>query len=117
MRPLTKNLSRWKHNFPLVTVVFFGVFYFALWLCIEPQLVYHYFEVTRKSPFFKSAFNKTDSQLTQVQNGIYANFDHVKTGSFRVSVSDLNIFCSYLNKTEGFVPTCENEVEVDFWTN
>ncbi len=56
MRSLTNNLSgRWR-SLPVVCVVFFGVFYLFLWLYIEPQLVYHRFEVTQKSPFFKTGW-------------------------------------------------------------
>jgi len=56
MQPLTKNVSRRKHRFPVVCVVFFGAFYLFLWLCIEPELLYHHFEVCRRTPFFKTGW-------------------------------------------------------------
>lgn len=53
MQPLTKNLfGRGR----AVSVVFFGAFYLFLWLCIKPHLIYHYFEISRKAPFFKTGW-------------------------------------------------------------
>jgi len=53
MQPLTKNLlGRGR----VVSVLFFGAFYLFLWLCIKPDLVYHYFEISRKAPFFKTGW-------------------------------------------------------------
>jgi len=48
--------SRSGRNLPVVSVVFFTVFYLFLWLCIEPKLIYHYFELSRKSPIFKTGW-------------------------------------------------------------
>jgi len=67
MQPLSKykteDLSRRRagnsrpgRNLPVVCVVFFAVFYLFLWLCIEPNLIYHYYEMSRKSPFFKTGW-------------------------------------------------------------
>ena len=39
-----------------VSMVFFGAFYFFLWLYIQPELIYHYFEITRRSLFFETGW-------------------------------------------------------------
>ncbi len=46
-------------NLPVVSAVFFGAFYLFLWfprIGIGPELLYHHFEVARKSPFFKTGW-------------------------------------------------------------
>jgi hypothetical protein len=56
MQPLTKEVSKRKRRFPVVCIVFFGAFYLFLWLCIDPELLYHHFEVCRRTPFFKTGW-------------------------------------------------------------
>lgn len=41
---------------PVVCAVFFVAFYLFLLLYIGPQLIYHYFEISRKAPFFKTGW-------------------------------------------------------------
>ncbi len=54
MKSLMRDPLRRGHILPVVPVVFFGAFYLFLWLYVQPQLVYHYFEISRKSPFFET---------------------------------------------------------------
>ncbi len=65
MQPVTKNLSDLPSrqrsscnpqisSLPVVSMVFFSLFYLFLWLVIEPELVYHYFEISQQTPFFKT---------------------------------------------------------------
>jgi hypothetical protein len=69
---------------------------------------------------FRSAFNKFDTQLVTIPNGICADLDHIKTGPFRVAIPDLNIFRAYFNKTTLFVPVCDQPPiytgPYNFWT-
>ncbi|NIP24717.1 MAG: hypothetical protein GWN67_29290 [Phycisphaerae bacterium] len=69
---------------------------------------------------FRSAFNKFDTQLVTIPNGICADLDHIKTGPFRVAIPDLNIFRAYFNKTTLLVPTCDQPPiysgPYNFWT-
>jgi hypothetical protein len=53
------NLQKENHsgrslNLYVVPVVFFVVFYLVLRFYIEPKLIYHHFELSRKVPFFKT---------------------------------------------------------------
>ena len=54
-----------------------------------------------------AAFNKTDSVLETIPNGICSDFDHMKVGPYRVQMLDLNIFTVYFNKIETLVPICD----------
>jgi hypothetical protein len=65
---------------------------------------------------FKLAFNKNDSSLTLVPNGICADNNRSKQGIYRVSAQDLVQFKLYLNKSEASVPICDANY-VRFWTN
>ncbi len=67
MQPHTKSMlgrssqkgqssNRTSRNLYVVSAVFFGVFYLFLWLFVEPRLVCHYFEISQKSPFFKTGW-------------------------------------------------------------
>jgi hypothetical protein len=56
MKPqMRKPLGR-ERILPVSSVVFFGAFYFFLWLCVQPKLIYHYFEISRKVPFFETGW-------------------------------------------------------------
>jgi hypothetical protein len=52
----TAGRNRPRRNFPVVCVVFFAVFYLFLWRYVEPKFIYHYFEMSQKSPFFKTGW-------------------------------------------------------------
>jgi hypothetical protein len=56
MQPLMKSLLRRSRSLPVVCVLFFSVFYLFLRLCIGTELIYHYFEVSRRTPFFKTGW-------------------------------------------------------------
>ena len=56
MRPLAKNLSGQNLYSFLISVVFFSVYYLFLLFCIKPNLIYHYFEISQQSPFFKTGW-------------------------------------------------------------
>jgi hypothetical protein len=56
MKPLMGNSSGRDHTLPVVPVLFFSGFYIFLWLCIKPQLVYHHFEISRRSLFFETGW-------------------------------------------------------------
>ncbi len=67
MRQLTGNLlgrlsrprpgrSRSSRSSYLVSLGFFVAYFLFLWLYIEPQLVYHYYEMTRKGLFFETGW-------------------------------------------------------------
>lgn len=64
---------------------------------------------------FVACFNKTEENLPEGSE--CANFDHLKSGPFWIAIPDLNIFNAYFEETEPNVPTCEDTVEVNFWTN
>jgi hypothetical protein len=71
----------------------------------------------------KSAFNKADTVLKGVPNGICSDLDHTKIGT-RVSLADFNILKSYFNKAETSVPCCDLDKncvlttadKYNFWT-
>lgn len=63
---------------------------------------------------FKQAYNKTDSALALVPNGMCANLDHAKTFLRFVSSTDLDIFKTYYNKTDASVPVCPM-TNINFW--
>jgi hypothetical protein len=56
MQPLMKNLSGRGRNLPVVYVLFFVAFYLFLRLFVKTELVYYYFEMTCKWPFFKTGW-------------------------------------------------------------
>jgi hypothetical protein len=72
----------------------------------------------------KSAWQKNDTQLGAVTNGICADFNHSKSG-YRVQMLDLNILKSYWQKPDTQVPCCDLDsncilTPADkylFWTN
>jgi parallel beta-helix repeat protein len=64
---------------------------------------------------FLECFNKFEYELPVGCE--CADFDHQKTGPFWVGMLDLNILVTYLDESEPNVPTCEDCVEVNFWTN
>ncbi|MCD4831981.1 MAG: hypothetical protein K8R02_09315 [Anaerohalosphaeraceae bacterium] len=70
---------------------------------------------------FLQAFNKTDEELMQINNGICADLNHHKEGPFRVSNVDLQIFNTFFN--QGTVDECPLDITEDgdddynFWTN
>ncbi len=63
---------------------------------------------------FRAAFNKIDTALALVPNGICSDADHIKSGPFRVAVPDLNNFRLYFNKPELAVPECD-DTYYNFW--
>ncbi len=77
----------------------------------------------------KLAYNKADTILKNVTNGICADFDHKKTGIARVASPDLNILKAYYNKAQTLVPCCDKDQNCtldcnipggdkwSFWTN
>lgn len=57
MQQLTKNMSgRWR-DLPVVSVLFFGAFFLFVRFFIETKFVYYYFEMSCKSPFFKTGWD------------------------------------------------------------
>jgi hypothetical protein len=54
MQPLMKNLMGKKHNWPVISVLFFTASYLFLNLFIKPELIYYYFQICRKTPDFKT---------------------------------------------------------------
>jgi parallel beta-helix repeat protein len=73
----------------------------------------------------KSAFNKADTIVKNIPNGICADLNHAKTGGVRVQTLDLNILKSFFNKAETSVPCCDADKDgtlttldkYNFWTN
>jgi hypothetical protein len=73
----------------------------------------------------KSAFNKADTIVKNIPNGICADLNHAKTGGVRVQTLDLNILKSFFNKAESSVPCCDFDKncifdandKYNFWTN
>jgi len=59
---------------------------------------------------FRAAFNKVNSVLSTITNGICADLNHAAAGSFRVSSADLTVFRAYFNKVESLVPQCDYDV-------
>jgi hypothetical protein len=76
----------------------------------------------------RAGFNKTDAQILALPScatgpvgmpAIYpicADFDHLKSGLYRVATPDLNILRAYFNKTTVNVPVCPM-TNYNFWTN
>jgi hypothetical protein len=54
-----------------------------------------------------AAYNKTDTQLAAIPNGICADVNHKKTGPNRVQLLDLQELAKYYNKAETLVPKCD----------
>jgi len=72
----------------------------------------------------KSAYNKADSTLAGVPNGICADLNHAPAFGIRVSVADLNILKSHYNRAVSRVPCCDADKnctldgdKYNFWTN
>ena len=55
----------------------------------------------------RGAINKQDAVLATIPDGVCCDFDHLKTGPFRVAIPDLNILREYINKPLGQVPRCD----------
>ncbi len=55
MQLTMKNLLGRERDLPVTCVLFFGAFYFFLWLYVEPQL-YHHFETSRRGLFFETGW-------------------------------------------------------------
>jgi len=66
-----------------------------------------YWVSTSDLNILKSAFNKNDTILLTMTNGICADFDHTKVGLYRVANPDLNILKSNFNKSETLVKCCD----------
>lgn len=76
----------------------------------------------------RAGFNKTDAQILALPScgtgpvgmpviyPICADFDHIKSGLYRVATTDLNILRAYFNKTAVNVPVCDM-TNYNFWTN
>jgi hypothetical protein len=54
-----------------------------------------------------TAYNKTDTALAAIPNGICADINHKKTGLYRVHLTDLAELAKYYNKTDASVPSCD----------
>ena len=54
-----------------------------------------------------TAYNKTDTALAAIPNGICADINHKKTGLYRVQLLDLQELSKYFNKIDAKVPTCD----------
>jgi hypothetical protein len=73
----------------------------------------------------KSAFNKADTILKNIPNGICADINHAKTGGLRVQTADFHILKSFFDKAETSVPCCDANADCalqendkyNFWTN
>jgi O-glycosyl hydrolase len=73
----------------------------------------------------KSAFNKADTILKNIPNGICADLNHAKTGGVRVQTADFHILKSFFDKAETSVPCCDANADCalqendkyNFWTN
>jgi hypothetical protein len=63
----------------------------------------------------KSAYQKSDTQLGTVTNGICADLNHSKSG-YRVQLLDLNALKSYYQKNDTLTPVCNSSI-VNFWAN
>jgi len=67
------------------------------------------------------AFNKTDAELRQIEDGICADLNHTPFFGKRVTLSDLNILKDYFNESEPNVPPCDESPIItgpyNFWTN
>jgi hypothetical protein len=63
---------------------------------------------------FRQSFNKVDTILATVANGICCDADHLKSGPFRVAIPDLNNFRLYFNKPELIVTICDKS-EIFEW--
>jgi tetratricopeptide (TPR) repeat protein len=56
VQPLTKNLFGQKRHWPVISVLFFGAFYLFLRLCVGTELIYHHFEISRRSLYFETGW-------------------------------------------------------------
>jgi hypothetical protein len=64
----------------------------------------------------RAAFNKIDTVLAMVPNGICHDCDHKKTGPFRVGIPDLDCFRRCFNKPELQCPECPTDCYNFWWT-
>jgi hypothetical protein len=55
MQPLTRNLFSQKYYWTVISVLFFVVSYLFLTLVVRVELIFYYFEMCRKIPFFKTS--------------------------------------------------------------
>ena len=67
------------------------------------------------------AFNKTDAELREIEDGICADFNHDTFLGKRVTGVDLIILQAYFNESEPNVPPCDESPVItgpyNFWTN
>jgi len=54
-----------------------------------------------------AGYNKNDTALKLIPNGICADLDHKKTGAKRVAIPDLTIAYAYYDKAVGSIPRCD----------
>ncbi len=70
---------------------------------------------------FKTAYNKTPTQIRGIPNAICADFDRADTLTKPVMLPDLTVFKSFYNKTPTQVPQCDaapiTSGPYNFWTN
>lgn len=68
---------------------------------------------------FSSAYGKTEAELVTIEDGICADFNHVKFITTRVTVADLTIIKDYEDLPEPNVPPCDEEPIItgpyNFW--
>jgi hypothetical protein len=55
MQPLTKNPLSQKHSWLVISVLFFAASYLFLTLLVRVELIFYYFQMCRKIPFFKTS--------------------------------------------------------------
>jgi hypothetical protein len=83
-----------------------------------------YWVATADLNLVKTTYNKADTVLKNIPNGICADFTHTKV-LYRVSTADLNIMKTYYNKAETIVPCNDLDKncilttadKYNFWTN
>jgi len=74
---------------------------------------------------FRTAFNKNDTVLTTITNGICSDYNHTKNIGGRVQSLDLGIFRTYFNKNDTICTCCDIDAncvltdadKYNFWTN
>ena len=67
-----------------------------------------------------AAFNKNDTALATIPNGICADVNHKKNFGLRVQLLDLRELAKYFNKPDAQVPSCDAEPIItgpyNYWT-
>jgi hypothetical protein len=54
----------------------------------------------------RTCYNKLDTIIKNIPRGICADFDHIKTGTFRVATPDLTRMRTFYNKAATLVLKC-----------